>query len=65
MNHRSQNGYSWDYVFIFKVYKASEKLSEKQKDPTCTIKGILDRLSEAGLQTKLYYSVQVCSLLCT
>lgn len=49
-------------MFIFKVLKASDKLSEKQKDPELSVKGIVDRLSEAGLQTKLYYSVQVCKL---
>ena len=56
---RSENGYSWDYVMVFKVYKKSQKLSKKQQDPSASLKGIVDALAEAGLQTKLFYSVQV------
>eukprot|EP01038_Epipyxis_sp_PR26KG_P011020 gene11020-14800_t len=53
---RTINGYSWDYVMVFKVTKAGQKLTEDQKK--FSLKFIIDRLADAGLQTKLYFSVQ-------
>ena len=66
---RADNGYSWDYVMVFKVYGPGSKLTESQKNPLTSLKGIVGLLWEAGLQTKLFYSVQVIcccfeSLLC-
>jgi hypothetical protein len=48
---------------VFKVYKAGDKLTEKQSDPNLSLKGIINTLAEAGLQTKLFYSVQVRELI--
>lgn len=56
---RAENGYSWDYVLVFKVMGPDDKITEKQKNPSRTLKGIVLKLAEAGLQTKLFYSVQV------
>ena len=67
---RADNGYSWDYVMVFKVFKpekgytvgatfvAGDKMTDIQKKRN--LKFVIDRLAEAGLQTKLFYSVQVC-----
>lgn len=56
---RNENGYSWDYVIVFKVFSIRDELTEAQKIPSRTVKGIVDLLAAAGLQTKLFYSVQV------
>lgn len=56
---RANNGYSWDYVMIFEVYGPDIKLNQHQKKQENTLKHIVGLLSDAGLQTKLFYSVQV------
>lgn len=61
---RAINGYSWDYVMVFQVYKADRKLSQAQEDPKNSIKGVVSRLADAGLETKLYYSVQNDEVYC-
>jgi hypothetical protein len=53
---RATNGYSWDYVMVFRVTPAEEKMSKKQKEHS--LKFIINRLADAGLQTKIFYSVQ-------
>lgn len=55
---RKDNGYSWDYVLVFKVYQATDKLTKVQEEKS--FKFVLNKLAEAGLETKLFYSVQVC-----
>ena len=56
-NFRAENGYSWDYVMVFKVYDSEEKLSPHQQKNS--LKNILAELAGGGLETKLFYSVQV------
>ena len=53
---RNTNGYGYDYCMVFKVIPVSEKLSEKQKE--FSLKNIINRLADAGIQTKMFYSVQ-------
>ncbi len=53
---RNTNGYSWDYVMVFNVTPADQRLSKYQEEKS--LKFILTRLADAGLQTKLFYSVQ-------
>jgi hypothetical protein len=53
---RTNNGYSWDYVMVFKVHVSEAHLSKVQKEKN--LKFIIQRLSDAGLQTKLFFSVQ-------
>lgn len=59
---RSTNGYSWDYVFVFKVHPVSEKLTAVQEEKS--LKFVLHRLSDAGLQTKMFFSVQSDEIYC-
>ena len=59
---RSRNGYSWDYVIIFKVFGPQEIESEAQKKNN--MKFILNQLSEAGLETKMFYSVMRQHVFC-
>lgn len=54
---RTMNGYSWDYVLVFKVYKKDEKLNAQQK--IFTFKTVLSQLSNGGLESKVFYSAQV------
>jgi hypothetical protein len=61
-NFRTQNGYSWDYVMVFKVYDSEKKLSEKQIK--YSLKHILSELASGGLETRLFYSVQVDEVYC-
>lgn len=59
---REENGYSWDYVMVFKVYKEDQVLTESQEKHS--LKFFLDSLSESGLQTKLLYSIQNDEIYC-
>lgn len=64
---RSTYGYSWDYVMVFKVTPTTMKLNAFQNENS--LKFILGRLADAGLQNKLFYSVQhdevYCKIRCT
>eukprot|EP01039_Chlorochromonas_danica_P003566 gene3566-3905_t len=59
---RNTYGYSWDYVMVFKVHGEGSRLTKAQEE--MSTKAILQRLSDAGLQTKLFYSVQNDELYC-
>lgn len=69
---RAENGYSWDYVMVFKVWKKSETKTslqflntEKQKkQKKYSLKNVVDLLSSASLQTKLFYSSQNDEVYC-
>ncbi len=54
----NQYGYSYDYVFVFKVYVEDEvdDLNEFQKK--YTMKNIIDRCQNAKIETKCFYSCQ-------
>jgi hypothetical protein len=54
---RDVNGYSWDVVFVFKVYQENERLTSAQ----CkwSLKRVMKELTDGGLQTRLFYSCQV------
>lgn len=56
-NFRDENGYSWDIVFVFKVYEEKERLNEYQS--LYSLKRVMRQLADGGLQTRLFYSVQV------
>jgi anoctamin-10/anoctamin-7 len=53
---RTTNGYSWDYCMVFKVIPTDVKLKQPQKD--FSMKVILNRMADAGIQTKMFFSVQ-------
>lgn len=59
---RTENGYSWDYCMVFQVYDVEDKLTEKQE--AHSLKHILRELSEGGLQTRLFYSVDAHEVYC-
>jgi anoctamin-10/anoctamin-7 len=61
-NFRSQNGYSWDYVIVFKIYGPEQVESEKQIK--YNMKHILNQLADAGLETKLFYNVKMNQVFC-
>jgi hypothetical protein len=54
---RMEHGYSWDYVIVFKVYGEDEPVSDKQ----CmySMRHVLQRLAEGGMEVRLFYSLQV------
>ncbi len=56
-NFRNQNGYSWDYVITFKIYDEKDSLSAAQEK--YSMKFIINQLSNAGIQTKLFYNYAV------
>ncbi len=71
---REENGYSWDYVMVFKIYERYMTLTcpsifltfEFQSDEILTgdqmkynLKFILSELAASGLQIRLFYSAQV------
>ncbi|RHY94480.1 hypothetical protein DYB37_006836 [Aphanomyces astaci] len=49
-----KHGYNYDYVFVFKVHDETEELTQIQKD--LSMRTVLQRLANAGLETKMYYS---------
>lgn len=56
-NFRDETGYSWDVVFVFKVYKENERLTSAQSK--WSLKRVMKELTDGGLQTRLFYSCQV------
>ena len=60
-NFRQKFGYSWDFFIAFKVYGEEEPVSLLQR--TCSMKYVLDRLTAGGLETRLFYSLQVTPVL--
>ncbi|KDO33292.1 hypothetical protein SPRG_02101 [Saprolegnia parasitica CBS 223.65] len=51
-----KHGYSYDYVYVFKVHDQDATLSAAQT--AHSMRMILQRLASAGLETKLFYSAQ-------
>ncbi|GLE06180.1 hypothetical protein PINS_up015391 [Pythium insidiosum] len=49
------NGYSYDYVFVFKVHDENAELTQLQKE--FSMRTILQRLARGGIETKMFYSV--------
>ncbi len=54
---RSENGYSWDYVVVFKIYEDDEIPSFEQQK--FSMKQILGQLALGGIEIRLFYSIQV------
>ncbi|DAZ96612.1 TPA: hypothetical protein N0F65_000178 [Lagenidium giganteum] len=48
------NGYSYDYVLVFKVHEENKELSEEQKK--YSMRTILQSLARGGIETKMFYS---------
>lgn len=59
---RSVNGYSWDYVMVFKIYKEMEHLTEEQVK--FSVKKILTQLTDGGLELRLFYSYEHKEIYC-
>jgi len=59
---RNTYGYSWDYVMVFRVAPVEEKMTQVQNENS--LKFILGRISDAGLQNRLFYSVQRDEVYC-
>lgn len=59
---RIENGYSWDCCIVFKVRKANEVLTAKHNENS--IKKIVNKLNRAGLETRLFYSIQHDEVYC-
>jgi hypothetical protein len=54
---RDENGYSWDFFLAFRVYDETDPISELQMK--YSMKALLDKLSNGGLEVRLFYSLQV------
>lgn len=50
-----ENGYSYDYVVVFKVHDENANLSDVQKE--FSMRKILQQLAGGGIETKMFYSV--------
>lgn len=59
---RNTYGYSWDYIMVFKILPVRNRMSERQQNQS--MKYVINRLADAGLQNKLFYSVQRDELYC-
>mmetsp|Transcript_20422 Transcript_20422/g.69393 ORF Transcript_20422/g.69393 Transcript_20422/m.69393 type:complete len:748 (+) Transcript_20422:84-2327(+) len=59
---RVQNGYSWDWVVVFKVLEEDEKTKPFQREHS--VKWILSKFAQGGLQMRMFYSVQNDEVYC-
>jgi anoctamin-10/anoctamin-7 len=50
----TKNGYNWDCVMVAEVFKASENLTDEQRQ--YSLKVILHLLERGGLQVRMFYS---------
>lgn len=49
-----ENGFSFDYVLVFKVHDENAELSARQKE--FSMRSVLQRLARGGIETKMFYS---------
>lgn len=49
-----ENGFSYDYVLVFKVHDENAELTKEQKE--FSMRAILQRLARGGIETKMFYS---------
>ena len=61
-NHTKRYGYSYDWVFVFKVRDEWDELDEVQKE--FSMKRVIGALVQAGLDTAQFYSVQRDEVYC-
>lgn len=54
----SEHGYSYDYVFVFKVYMEDELDHLNSFQKKYTMKNIIDRCQNSKIETKCFYSCQ-------
>jgi hypothetical protein len=57
---RRDNGFSWDYMMVFRVYDEEDPISELQS--RYNMKYVLNKLLTGGLEFSLFYSLKVCCL---
>lgn len=63
---RIKNGHSWDMVIVFKINEHNEKkdvdlakdTARYEEAKSKSVRAILHKLANAGLETKLFYSIQ-------
>eukprot|EP00607_Mallomonas_marina_P000509 CAMPEP_0182439720 /NCGR_PEP_ID=MMETSP1167-20130531/86605_1 /TAXON_ID=2988 /ORGANISM="Mallomonas Sp, Strain CCMP3275" /LENGTH=796 /DNA_ID=CAMNT_0024633477 /DNA_START=52 /DNA_END=2440 /DNA_ORIENTATION=+ len=53
-----EHQYSWDYVFVFRVWDEYNRDELNKTQSTSTMKFIIDRLMKGGLDTRCFYSAQ-------
>lgn len=61
-NFRQVNGYSWDYVLVFPIRPAEIICNAEQRKYSTKI--ILDAITEAGLQLRLFYGIDGNKVYC-
>eukprot|EP01031_Cornospumella_fuschlensis_P037049 gene37049-44963_t len=59
---REKYGYSWDLFLTFPVYDEDEDISQAQRQ--YSMQRILDKLTSAGLETRLFYSMSRKEVFC-
>lgn len=59
---REDNGYSWDYVMVFRVYDEDDHVTDKQIK--YNMRHILHQLGAGGLETRLFYSMSRKEVFC-
>lgn len=51
-----QNGYSWDFVLVFKIWEEHKKKELNQYQETFSMRNVVGRLTDGGLETRLFFS---------
>ncbi|GMF43157.1 unnamed protein product [Phytophthora fragariaefolia] len=57
-----ENGYSFDYAFVFQVHDESAELTDQQKK--FSMRTILQHLARGGIETKMFYSADRGHVFC-
>ena len=53
-----ENGYSWSFVFVYKVFDEDQKVSLTSDQLKFSMKNVIERLNTAGFDTSCFYSCQ-------
>lgn len=61
---REENGYSWDFVIVFKVTTYASNAKESDMKSEFSMRNIVLKLADAGLHTKIFYSSQHDEVYC-
>ena len=52
------NGYTYDYVMVFKIYDEDHKKRMNSYQKKYSMKSVVDRIQFAGMESRCFYSCQ-------
>ena len=52
-----ENGYSWSFVFVYKVFDEDQKVSLTSDQLKFSMKNVIERLNTAGFDTSCFFNL--------